>query len=136
MIPDIGPFTDRVTYYQHLFGLDNWQISIQEGKEEGNHSAKTIADPRYAKALMTVYPKFLESKVWDETIIHELIHVIMSEYDFYVDNLGHEIKNEKGEIITDELFFIARERAVSELTTVIIRLIKNAPNKVQEQKGV
>jgi len=116
-------FRNRLDYWIKLFGLENWTIYVVEEPQEENHNAKTLADPRYKKATITVYPQLINNEqMWDSVIIHELIHIVMSTYDFYVDNLGHEIKNEKGEIITDELFFIARENAVSELTTIYMRL--------------
>jgi predicted RNA-binding protein len=116
-------FNERVEYFKKLFGLDNWKFTIKYAIQNENNNAKTLADPRYKTARITVYPILLNNKdMWDEIIVHELIHVVMSLYDFYVDNLGHEIKNEKGEIITDELFFIARENAVSELTTIFMRI--------------
>lgn len=111
---------ELITSYQHLFGLDNWKITIikpQLDTELAN--AKTIADPRYNRATMTLYPRLIaDDTIWEEIIIHELIHIVMSLYDFFADNLGKE-----GET-TDELFFIARENSVSQLTSIIMRIKK------------
>lgn len=116
-------FSARVEDFQHLFGLDNWTITILHTDTVEDHQAKTLADPRYCQASITIWPKLLSNEsIWDEILMHEFIHILMAQYDFYVDNLGKEIKNDKGEIITDELFFIARENAVSQITSVMMRI--------------
>ncbi len=116
-------FNERVNYFQHLFGLDNWTINIQSSPQgEENHRAKTIADPRYNLATITTYPLLInDEKIWDEIIIHELIHVIMANYDCYADNVSNLGKDQE---VVDMILFNSRENAVSQLTSVIMRLIK------------
>ena len=124
----MNDFITQVIYWQHKFGLDNWKIIVKEDKITPDDTiqtagAKTIADPRYHVATISVYPNTLARReVWHETIIHELIHVVMSQYDMYVDNFTDfakiPVKN------ADELFFCARESGVSELTSILMRLIE------------
>lgn len=102
-------FKDKIIKYQKLFGLDNWKIIV--GFDFNlNANARTIADPRYYKAEIT-----FKKECEDEIIVHEMIHVVMALYDFYADNLGKEG--------SDELFFIARENSVSQLTHIIMRIL-------------
>jgi len=112
-------FNERLEYFKDLFGLKNWDILVNLAQfEDKNHSAMTIADPRYHHAVMTVYPQALMNEgSFDSIIVHELIHIVMAMYDYFADNLG-----KKG---TDELFFIAREKSVSELTHIFMRLLKD-----------
>lgn len=116
-LQDIDRFNKLIKEYQELFALNNWKISAMANlADEENHSAKTIADPRYLIAIMTIYPTLLKNESeWDSVIVHELIHVVMSLYDFFCDNMGKED--------SDELFFIAREKSVSELTSIMMRII-------------
>lgn len=111
-------FLISLAYYQSLFGLENWQIEVLwETKFTEDASAKTLADPKYLKAYMWLSDHIKQtSKKWDEIIIHELIHVVMAWYDYYADNLAQEG--------TQELFFNVREHSVSQLTTIIQRIIK------------
>ncbi len=111
-------FNDRLQYYQKLFGLDNWNILLQQSNfdDGNNHSAKTIADPRYHQATMEIYPQALNGDI-DSIIVHELIHIVMAMYDYFADNLGKDG--------TDDLFFIAREKSVSELTHIFMRIINS-----------
>lgn len=110
-------FSKKIRHYQGIFGLQNWKITLVYANEDvENHKVKTYADPRYNLASMTIYPRLLKEQAeWDETIVHELIHVVMALYDFFADNLGKEE--------SDELFAIARENATSQLTNIIMRLI-------------
>lgn len=111
---------ETIKSYQHLFGLDNWTIEIVKAPQDVElANAKTLADPRYNRAVMTLYPRLLTDKPrWESIIIHELIHIVMAWYDYFADNLGKEEK------MVDELFFIARENSVSQLTSIIMRIKK------------
>lgn len=110
-------FNKRLEYFKELFGLKNWDILVKLSPTvDQNHSAMTLADPRYHHADMTVYPQVLANEgAFDAIIVHELIHIVMAMYDYFADNLG-----KKG---TDELFFIAREKSVSELTHIFMRIL-------------
>ena len=132
-------FDEKVRFYQKIFGLENWtiKVKIQQFDQENRH-AKTIANPIYYSVTIDIYPLCLNHpEVWDSVLIHEFIHIVMALYDFYVDNLGKEIKNEKGEVITDELFFIARESSVSQLTQIMLRMkgLHETKDETPSKKG-
>lgn len=112
-----------ITRYQHLFGLDNWKIELTKPEQDRELvNAKTLADPRYNRAVMTLYPRFIANpEIWDEIVIHELIHVIMAGYDHLVDNTTI---TDIPQATTDELLFNARESSVSQLTNIIMRIKK------------
>lgn len=115
--------TDRVKHFQKIFGLTNWNITVVRAiNKDGEHSARTLADPRYHQATITFYLGIDESTV-DDIIVHELIHVVMAMYDYFADNLGKEG--------TDNLFFIAREKSVSELTHIFMRVLNNGTTNNQ-----
>ena len=121
-------FEQRLEYFRDLFGLQNWKIGViyQENDVAGENlvggldsqrSAKTLANPTYNMATITVYPQLINKKeLWDETIIHELIHIIMAGLDFYTDNVVQD-KDQ-------QVLFVNRENAVSQLTSIICRLLK------------
>ena len=111
-----------VKRYQELFGLQNWIIEIKTDSSL-NAAAKTIADPRYYRAEMT-FGSIIKKEELEEIIVHEMIHIVMALYDFYADNLGKEG--------SDELFFVARENSVSQLTHVMMRFIKRDHRLLQE----
>lgn len=112
-----------ITSYQHLFGLQNWKITLIKPEQDTElANAKTLADPRYNSATMTIYPRFIVNpELWDEIIIHELIHIIMAGYDYLVDNTTI---TDIPQATTDELLFNARESSVSQLTSIIMRIKK------------
>ena len=114
---------DKIKYYQKLFGLENWTIIVQKSPVDiEQRNAKTLADPRYYQAIMTVYPILLANpEIWDEIVIHELIHVLMAQYDFYVDNFTEFSK--LPEKAAEELYFGAREGSVSQITSIIMRIL-------------
>lgn len=121
-------FEDRLEYFRDLFGLQNWKIGViyQENDVAGENlvggldserSAKTLANPTYNIATITVYPQLINKKeLWDETIIHELIHIVMGGLDFYTDNVVQD-KDQ-------QVLLVNRENAVSQLTSIICRLLK------------
>lgn len=111
-------FLIALTYYQSLFGLDNWKIDVLWEKQFTEQAAaKTLADPKYMRAYVWLSEHTKQTaSVWDEIIIHELIHIVMAWYDYYADNLSQEG--------TQELFFNVRENSVSQLTTIMQRIIK------------
>src|SRR5258708_3228808 len=119
-------FEARCDYFIQLFGLQNWKIGINyhpdnvEGENltglDTQRSAKTLANPTYNQATITVYPQLINKKdLWDETIIHELIHIIMSGLDFYTDNVVQD-KDQ-------QVLFVNRENAVSQLTSIMCRIL-------------
>jgi len=75
----------RVRYYQDLFGLQNWDIKIffdlkkKSNRETSNFvtAARTESEPEYKMASISFNPKELHT-MDDETIIHELLHVIFA----------------------------------------------------------
>jgi hypothetical protein len=124
-------FETRLEYFRDLFGLENWKIGLiwQENNVEGEkltgldtyRSAKTLANPTYNQATITIYPQLLEKKeLWDETIIHELVHIVMAGLDFYTDNVVQD-KDQ-------QVLFVNRENAVSQLTSIICRMLKKGTN--------
>jgi hypothetical protein len=114
---------ELITSYQHLFGLDNWKIILIKPDQDAElTNAKTLADPRYNRATMTLYPRLLaDQTIWDEIIVHELIHIVMAGYDHLVDNTTI---TDIPQATTDELLFNARENSVSQLTSIIMRIKK------------
>ena len=123
-------FTKSLLVWQDYFGLNNWKINVQSAIMdekmpfgEKNRGIRTLADYTYATATMVVYPSTLASpEEWDEMIVHELIHVVMAEYDFLTDNLT----NDHGE---ESVLFMARENTVSQLTKIFARLYTKVEQK-------
>jgi hypothetical protein len=108
-------FQILVDKLQEDFGLSNWVIELEEVKGL-KQNAKTVADPRYNRAKISVSPVVLENKnEWERVVIHELIHIIMAMYDFYVDN---KIKDQ-------DVISVERESAVSQLGEILIRYAKS-----------
>lgn len=112
-------FKKQTEHYKDMFGLSNWSINyVFHPTQVELHRAKTLANPTYNVATLTVYPLLLNKREdWDEVILHELIHIVMAMYDFFVDNA---VPDEE----TTQLMFFARENAVSQLTSVITRILK------------
>lgn len=107
----MNKFTQLVEDWEDKFGLANWKIRIAFDKDLKQY-AQTVADPRYQTATITFNSRVLTDEVnWHTVIIHELIHIVMSMYDFYVDN-----KVEDSDIIV-----VARENAVSQLGEIFLR---------------
>jgi hypothetical protein len=117
-------FKLRVEAFQNKFGLSNWKINLIFPSDNVPHvsglsRAKTLANPQYYVAEMTVYPILLAAESeWDEVIVHELVHITMALYDFLVDNLGASDKKEN-----EDIFYLARESSTSQLTSIIMRLL-------------
>lgn len=105
---------DKLKYYQELFGLTNWKINTSV-QPTLNATARTLANPNYYVADMV----FKEEDPSDETILHEVIHVLFALYDFYADNLIPQD--------AQAYVFTARESSVSQLVSIIMRL-KNRGN--------
>lgn len=106
---------DELDYYCELFGIPNWTVDILFDASL-KQNAMTLADPRYNRATITINPETFTEKNRQNILIHEFIHIIMSLYDYFADNLGKEG--------TDDLFFIARENAVSQLTKIFLRILE------------
>lgn len=102
--------SERITYYQNLFGLNNWKLNVSVN-ENLNATARTLANPTYFVADMV----FKSHDVDEETIIHEMIHVLFALYDFYADNL---ISPD-----AESYVFTARESGVSQLTNIMMRML-------------
>ena len=123
---------DKVREIKDLFGLSNWTIILDKQLNDVPHlsgltNAKTIADPNYNRATITVYPCLLKNEsIWDEVIIHEMIHVVFAMYDFFADNMA-----KKG---TEDLFYLARESSTSQMTSILIRIINNKENATNEKR--
>ena len=121
---------EKVKEIKDLFGLTNWTIILDKKTVDVPHlsgltRAKTVADPNYNRATITVYPCLKESE-WDEVLIHEMIHVVFAMYDFFADNMA-----KKG---TEDLFYLARESATSQMTSILIRIINNKENATNEKR--
>ena len=119
-------FEDRLEYFRDLFGLQNWKIGINYHPQDvagenltgldTQRSAKTLANPTYNQATITVYPQLIDKKeLWDETICHELLHICMASLDFYTDN----VVEDKDQAV----LFVNRENSVSTITAVIMRIL-------------
>lgn len=107
-------FKERVKYFQELFGLQNWKITIKVDATL-KHNCETLSDPRYYEAIIKITDHIKDESEWDLIIVHEMIHIVMSLLDFYTDNMSKEGMN--------ELLSVARENSVSQLANIMIRLI-------------
>jgi hypothetical protein len=99
----------NIESWKYKFGLGNWVIQVKIDPTL-KQNAKTIADPRYQRATIFLQKEDLGEE-FDRVVIHELIHIIMSMYDFYVDN---KVKD-------SDIIQVARENAVSQLGEIFIR---------------
>lgn len=99
----------NIDSWKYRFGLGNWVINVKIDSHL-TQNAKTVADPRYQRATITLRTKDLGDE-FDRVIIHELIHIVMSMYDFYVDN---KIKD-------SGIIQVSRENAVSQLGEIFMR---------------
>lgn len=107
-------FTKYIQELQEKFGLQNWVIDVTEDEAQ-KQNAKTLADARYNRAVITINPEILKHKrEWDRIIYHEFIHICLSLYDFYVDN----------HIQDDDMIAVARESGVSNLVEIYLRNLK------------
>lgn len=79
--------------YQHeILGLGNWNIKLQTGYEFDNsddadrkQKGEASCDPRYFNAVLT-FSKGIAGESGKVTVIHELLHILFAEMDFYMHN--------------------------------------------------
>ena len=112
----------RVTYWQNKMGLTNWDIEISFDKvpvkrrdEWGRGIASVDTNTTYKFATIRFYPE----EVWaveDSTIIHELLHCLLSPL------VGMMQANFKSEKKRKDWLDYFHEQTISELERIICRM--------------
>lgn len=115
----------RVGYWMGELGLHNWRMlvkfeKIKHPKEKKGYRlvgvAKTSADSQYKDAAITFRSDKL-NLIDDETIIHELLHCLTSQFIGYMRS---NLTNKKGELWLEYY----EEQLISELSRIMIRIKK------------
>lgn len=110
---DRHAFIERLLEWAKLLGLEGWHWDFRTANIK--ESALTLADPTYLSVTLTLNPELLlHKKEWDEVIVHELVHVQMSIYDYFVDN-----STKKG---WQDLVRFSRENSTTQIARSIIKL--------------
>jgi len=115
-------FIKRINKWKQSMGLTNWTIypefkKITTTEINGRKymmAGSTVVNAQYKQAIIN-FPKRtlkLKSKEIDEVLVHELVHVLMGEYDNYISQ-----NYTKGK---DDFSDYFREQATSEISRVII----------------
>lgn len=116
----------RVGYWMGELGLHNWRILVKfekvrhpKEKKKGYRMigvAVTDADSQYKDASITFRSDRLD-QIDDETIIHELLHCLLSPLTGYIRS---NLESKKGELWLNYY----DEQIISELSRVMIRIRK------------
>jgi hypothetical protein len=71
----------QVQVYQELLGLSKWTVKIKYAGVEESDEAEVESDPDYYKATVRInLDEVTTKKALTRTIIHELIHTVLSPY--------------------------------------------------------
>lgn len=115
---------------QELLGVSDWKVKVvqsdtpSDGERDTKYEEQTQADvdcdPDYLKCTLTIYPKFKKRIEEDaenflDTVIHEMVHVVLSSYDHLLDKVTPETEN----------YYVTRiqETATERLTRAIRRAL-------------
>lgn len=78
----------EVAAFQHLLGLKDWDLEVKFTVQEDDSIADCVADPEYKSAVISFNLDRLKGKRHlRETIIHELMHIIISQMTHYMKPL-------------------------------------------------
>ena len=110
----------RVYYWQDKLGLKNWDIVVKFSNKYKHPNqtdifrglARTQSDSQYLMGNINFTPTMLKM-VDDETIVHELLHCLMSEtFGYFNSNYNKQGKN------WVEYY---QENIISQLARIILR---------------
>ena len=114
----------RTKYWQQKLGLHNWRISIwfenyKAPVDDDKYIAvaKTNCNPNYLLADITFRTSYL-AKADDPVIVHELLHLVLSDVISYVWTNSKEIHED------DAWLKYFEEKTVTTIERIITRLYK------------
>ncbi len=111
-----------VAKWRKVLGLDRWEIevSIMDGVNEKDPRAAAVADFQtwiYKSAGLSFFDPFygLDAEQRDETVLHELIHVVLAPL-----TAGVIQRQFNEQYVTQTMFNDYHERTTQELTNIIL----------------
>lgn len=128
----------RIYLWKELLGMRNYELLIffeklNQSKMRNNYmrAARTDRVATYMSGAITIDPR-MRHTIDDETIVHELLHMIISEMSEYAHT---NLTKEKQKL--DLWYEHFEEKFVSELARIIIS-VKNNNQKIEDliQKGL
>ncbi len=118
-----------IAEWQDKLLLDTWGFYVQRPRKEHvkhpaftNAAATCAAEPVYKRAYISIYKGFDKALIEDDhdrraVLLHEMVHVILGEYD----QLVHDLRHNKGKTTEAEV-----NRVAEGTTQHIMRIVLKA----------
>jgi len=116
-------------FWQQKLNLINWQIIPKWKNHLHSKNRKFVAETintnvYYRTVKVNFYlpaiTQDVEKNIYQYTL-HEIVHVLFSDYDWIIENFSVDCPN--------ELYVKTRENMVENLTSIILKLMKLTNNK-------
>src|SRR6266566_6084150 len=76
----------KISYWMNRMGLLEWTVWGEFVPPEEDSSARCIFDPLHYQATIYLSDEHPEEQ-WDWSVVHELLHLMLSPIDAYIDEL-------------------------------------------------
>ena len=126
----------RAKWWARLFGLDHWRIGITADAEERQlgktSTARVRCSDHYDEAIIMIRGDKPRSGLYsvdalaysqDQSLIHELLHLVFREMDATVDDVLALIPDEKVREVFQGRMTMRQEQVVERLTSAFATLV-------------
>lgn len=123
----LGQLRTRVAFWQRKLGLQHWtlRVEIVDGFDDSPDSdARCSAADQYDVANLDFKGAFLDAAEFEEvetTIIHELLHVMMRDFDQAIERVDDQLAKAAADLWHAQVLH-EREGVVDRLSKVIFLL--------------
>lgn len=128
-----------VEYYVELFNLEDWEVYVESADDlnSSDWSAQCATDIDYRHATITVKNGTWRLPTLKQSLLHEVIHIVISPFNSYRDAVLKPIRmsgpgHQTLELIEDSLWTTSLESSVTALERGIARLERRHQEELLE----
>jgi len=111
--------------------LNDWYVDFCFESMEGKVSAECVANPDYVRARFIFdHDKYDSVSDLLDSMLHEFMHVALSEYELYRKACRPLVNDEKAWASLDEVYVHACETTVHRLENMLLHGVNTTPRRL------
>jgi len=125
---------ERISTITHLFpGWVQDVIVIYTELNEKNSSAAVEVFHQYRYVNLHIYPSFLSDIFWEETLLHELVHIVNTPYTQVVEDILENFVDSNFQAYVKQQLLLSEEAVSQDMARLMSLLTSGEKDDIIEE---